>query len=455
MAVIQNFIINFPTKDNATERSLIDRKINMITLGCSKNTVDSEQLAYQLKANHYKVVFESKKHLPITIINTCGFIQDAKEQSIEVILDCIEAKLQGKIKLLIVFGCLYQRYKKELTKELPEVDAFFGVNDVKDILHYLEAMEYSDLWSQRSLSTPKHYAYLKIAEGCNHHCAFCAIPQIRGKFISKPIEQIVNEADILVQNGVKELMLIAQDLTYYGMDLYKKRNLSVLLNELVKINGLEWIRLHYTYPNSFPMEVLEVMRNNDKICHYLDIPIQHINDDILTGMHRRISEKEIRKLIDDIRKTIPSIALRTTLLVGFPGESKKIYRQLASFVQEVQFDRLGVFSYSHEENTPAYVLKDTISRREKESRKEEIMAIQQEISLQKNQQKIGKTFKVIIDSESRDHYVGRSEFDSPDVDNTVLIPKKSFSCIIGNFYPVRIVKADNYDLYGELEMQRP
>jgi len=239
------------------------------------------------------------------------------------------------------------------------------------------------------------------------------------------------------------------------MDLYKKRNLSVLLNELVKINGLEWIRLHYTYPNGFPMEVLEIMRNNDKICNYLDIPIQHINDDILTGMHRRISEKEIRKLIDDIRNIIPSIALRTTLLVGFPGESKKIYRQLASFVQEVQFDRLGVFSYSHEENTPAYALKDTVLRREKENRKEEIMAIQQEISLQKNQQKIGKTFKVIIDSATGSHYVGRSEFDSPEVDNTVLIPKKSSSCIIGNFYPVRIVKADNYDLYGELETHTP
>ncbi len=454
MAVIQNFIINLPSKDNSKERPLIDRTINLITLGCSKNTVDSEQLAFQLKANNYKVVFESKKHLPITIINTCGFIQDAKEQSIEVILDCIQAKIQGKIKILIVFGCLYQRYKNELTKELPEVDAFFGVNDVKDILHYLEAAAYSDLWSQRSLSTPKHYAYLKIAEGCNHRCAFCAIPQIRGKFISKPIEKIVNEADILVNNGVKELMLIAQDLTYYGMDLYKKRNLNVLLNELVKLKGLEWIRLHYTYPNGFPMEVLEVIRDNDKICNYLDIPIQHINDTILTSMHRRITEKEIRTLLYDIRNSIPSIALRTTLLLGFPGESKKIFRQLASFVQEEQFDRLGVFAYSHEENTPAYALKDTISRREKESRKEEIMAIQQEISLQKNKQKIGKTYKVIIDSETGSHYIGRSEYDSPEVDNTVLIPKKSASCIIGNFYPVRIVKAQNYDLYGELAVDK-
>lgn len=450
MPVVQSFIINFSKREFIKKSPLIDCKVNILTLGCSNNTVDSEQLANQLKVNDFKVVFESEKYLPITIINTCSFIHEAKQQSIDVISECIEAKLQGKIKVLIVFGCLCQRYKKELKKELPEVDAFFGVHKLQDILMYLNATVYSDLLTQRVLSTPSHYAYLKLAEGCNHRCAFCAIPKIRGKYISKPLEQIVNEAELLEQNGAKELILIAQDLSYYGMDLYKKRHLAALLNELVKISGIEWIRLHSFYPNGFPMEVLEIIRDYDKVCCCLDIPIQHINDEILTSMNRKTSESEIRKQIDTIRNTIPSIALNTKLMVGYPGESKKMYHQLESFVQEIQFERLEVVSYSHEENTSAYALKDSISKTEKEKRKENIRCIQQAISLKKNQQKISGIFNVIIDSENKTHYIGRTEFDSPRVGNVVFISKKTASCTIGDFYPVRITKADYSNLYGEI-----
>lgn len=451
MPVIQNFIIQFPDNQLRQQNSFIDCKVNIITLGCSKNTVDSEQLAAQLVANDYKVGFESKQHLPITIINTCGFIHDAKEQSIEVILSCIDAKQQGKIKVLIVFGCLSQRYATELTQEMPEVDAFFGVHHLADILSYLKVRMNPELFTQRLISTPKHYAYLKVSEGCNHHCSFCAIPTIRGKYISKPIEQIVKEAGFLLENGAKELILIAQDLAYYGMDIYKKRQIPLLVRELSKLKSVEWIRLHYTYPNNFPMELLDVMKDNDKVCKYLDIPIQHVDNDILSSMHRKITGEEIRKLIDDIRNKIPDIALRTSLIVGYPGETKKKYQQLAAFVQAIEFDRMGVFTYSHEEDTKAYELKDNVSKAEKERRKEDLMFIQQEISLRKNQQKAGKTFRVLIDNENRSYYIGRTEFDSPEVDNTVLISKKKSSCQIGNFYPVHITKSDYFDLYGEVE----
>lgn len=450
MPIIQQFIMRFPEKKSSLDLSLIERKINIISLGCSKNTVDSEQLAYQLKMNDFKVVFESKKHLPISIINTCGFIQDAKEQSIEVILDCIKAKSEGKIKVLIVFGCLYQRYKEELATELPEVDAFFGVHDVGGIVNYLQAEFNSDYLKNRLLSTPSHYSYLKISEGCNHRCSFCAIPNIRGKYVSKPLEQLINEAEIMAQEGVKELILIAQDLTYYGIDLYKKSQLSKLLKSLVKIQGIDWIRLHYAYPSTFPLDLLDMMNENEKICKYLDLPLQHINDEILHAMKRNTTEKEIRSLIDTIRKKVPDAALRTSFIVGYPGETKKIYRQLEAFVNEIGFDRLGVFAYSHEEKTAAYLLKNTIPKREKESRKENLMFLQQEISLAKNTQKIGSIYKVLIDTENKTHYVGRTEFDSPEVDNLVYVSKKAIKCDIGGFYSVKITKAEAFDLYGEV-----
>ncbi|NLJ82128.1 MAG: 30S ribosomal protein S12 methylthiotransferase RimO [Bacteroidales bacterium] len=442
--------MRFPEKKSSLDLSLIERKINIISLGCSKNTVDSEQLAYQLKMNDFKVVFESKKHLPISIINTCGFIQDAKEQSIEIILDCIKAKSEGKIKVLIVFGCLYQRYKEELATELPEVDAFFGVHDADGIVNYLQAEFNSDYLKNRLLSTPSHYSYLKISEGCNHRCSFCAIPNIRGKYVSKPLEQLINEAEIMAQEGVKELILIAQDLTYYGIDLYKKSQLSKLLKSLLKIQEIDWIRLHYAYPSTFPLDILDVMNENEKVCKYLDLPLQHINDDILHSMKRNTTEKEIRSLIDTIRKKVPDAALRTSFIVGYPGETKKIYRQLEAFINEIGFDRLGVFTYSHEEKTAAYLLKNTISKREKESRKENLMFLQQEISLTKNTQKIGSIYKVLIDTENKTHYIGRTEFDSPEVDNLVYVSKKAIKCDIGGFYSVKITKAEAFDLYGEV-----
>lgn len=450
MVVIQQFVIQSPKK-SFKKSPLIERKINLISLGCSKNTVDSEQLAKQLKLNDFKIVFDSKKHLPITIINTCGFINDAKEQSIETILECVKAKSEGKIKMLIVFGCLVQRYKQSLVKEIPEVDAFFGVHNVSNILAYLEAQFFPDHLIKRELSTPHHYAYLKISEGCNHNCAFCAIPQIRGKHISKPLEQIVREAELLAENGTKELILIAQDLNYYGIDLYKKSYLDKLLKELLNIPSLEWIRLHYMYPNKFPIEVIDTMKDEKRICNYLDIPLQHINDAVLQAMKRSITEKEIRTLIDTVRTKIPNLALRTSFITGFPGETKKIYRQLENFIAEIQFDRLGVFTYSHEENTNAYLLKDTISKKEKEERKENLMFIQQEISLKKNQEKEGKTLKVLVDDENKSHYIGRTEFDSPEVDNSVFIAKKTNTCEKGKFYPIRITKADYFDLYGDID----
>jgi len=449
MLVLQNFLLS---ASRATKANQIDCEVNIITLGCSKNTVDSEQLAYQLEQNGFKVVHESADPLPITLINTCGFINDAKTQSIETVLACIEDKLAGKIKLLLVFGCLSQRYKKDLQVEFPEADAIFGVNALQEILLFLHANLCAESLTQRKTSTPPHYAYLKISEGCNQGCSYCAIPKIRGKQLSKPIEILRDEAIILAESGVKELILVAQDLTHYGYDLYKKRNLYALLEELAKVKGIEWLRLHYAYPNSFRMEILDLMLAYPQICRYLDIPIQHINDEILRSMNRRITGDEIRRLIDAIRNKVSDIAIRTSLIVGFPGETKKKFTQLRDFLQEAQLDRVGVFAYSHEEDTPAYKLKETVSQREKERRKEELLFVQQDISLQKNKQKIGKILKVLIDEQLPDgSFAGRTQYDSPEVDNTVIVSDKGRKNIaIGAFYSVNIIAADCFDLLGEI-----
>jgi ribosomal protein S12 methylthiotransferase len=426
--------------------------VNIITLGCSKNTVDSEQLAFQLEQNGFKVVHESDKPLPITLINTCGFINDAKTQSIETILHCIEDKLAGKIKTLLIFGCLSQRYKNELQVEFSEADAIFGVNSLQEILLFLNANLYAESLTQRKTSTPAHYAYLKIAEGCNQGCSYCIIPKIRGKQASKPIEILRDEAIILAERGVKELILIAQDLTHYGYDLYKKRNLYALLEELVRVKGIEWIRLHYAYPNSFRTEILDLMLAYPQICRYLDIPIQHINDEVLSAMNRRITGNEIRHLIETIRNKVPDIAIRTSLIVGFPNETKKRFTQLLDFLQETKLDRVGVFTYSHEEGTSAYKLKETVSQKEKERRKEELMFVQQDISLQKNKQRIGQIIKVLIDEQTPDgNFAGRTQYDSPEVDNAVIVSdngKKNIQA--GEFYQVRITAADCFDLCGEV-----
>ena len=449
MPILQNFILsNFqPAKAN-----LIDCEVNIITLGCSKNMVDSEQMAFQLEQNGFKVTHEADKPLPVTLINTCGFINDAKSQSIETILNCIEEKSAGKIKVLIVFGCLSQRYKDDLRTEFPEVDAIFGVDALSEILQFLHASLHAELLTVRKTSTPPHYAYLKVSEGCNQRCSFCAIPLIRGKQVSKPIEMLRDEAVVLAERGVKELILIAQDLTHYGYDLYKKRNLYALLEELLKVKGIEWIRLHYAYPNSFRMEILDLMLAYPQLCRYLDIPIQHIDNEILQAMNRRITGEEICRLLDAVRNKVSDIAIRTSLIVGFPNETKKKFRQLRDFLQQAELDRVGVFTYSHEENTPAYKLKETVSQAEKERRKEELMLLQQDISLNKNTSKIGQTVKVLIDEKNAEgNFIGRTQYDSPEVDNTVIITHKGKKNIqIGDFYQVAVTGADWFDLVGEI-----
>jgi ribosomal protein S12 methylthiotransferase len=422
--------------------------INIITMGCSKNRVDSEQLAAQLEQNSFRTFHESPKIQPITLINTCGFINDAKAQSIEIILECLEQKIKGKIKILIVFGCLSERYADELRREIPGLDAVFGVNSFAAILSFLHATLHTEIFKNRKISSPSHYAYLKISEGCSHQCAFCAIPKIRGKQVSKPIELLRDEAVLLSEQGVKELILVAQDLTHYGYDLYKERKLYALLEELLKVKNIEWIRLHYLYPNSFPMEILDLIKENPRICNYLDIPIQHINDEVLFAMNRKITGDEIRKLLDDIQNKIPDVAIRTSLMVGFPGETKKGFRELADFLTERKLDRVGVFTYSHEEGTFAYNMLDRISQKEKEERKEELMRLQEKISSQKNFQKMGKTLKVIVDGKEDDYFIGRTEFDSPEVDSRVLISDEYGDMSVGNFYNVKINDSGSYDLYG-------
>jgi ribosomal protein S12 methylthiotransferase len=425
-----------------------DCDINIITLGCSKNLVDSEQLAAQLEQNGFRITYEAEHPLPVTIINTCGFIEDAKMQSIETILSCAEQKTAGEIKILIVFGCLSERYVHDLRKEIPELDAVFGVNSLPNILSYLNARICSDMLTVRKISTPAHYAYLKISEGCSHRCAFCAIPQIRGKQVSKPVEVIRDEALVLTEQGVKEIILVAQDLTHYGYDIYKKRKLFTLLEELLKIKNIGWLRLHYLYPNFFQTEILELMKAYPQLCNYLDIPVQHIHNEILQVMNRNITGEQIRRLFDTIRHKIPSVAIRTSIIVGFPGETRKHFNQLRDFLQESQLDRVGIFTYSHEENTPAFKLKETVSRKEKENRKEELMFVQQDISLQKNRQKTGQMIKTIIDKEENEHYTGRTEFDSPEVDNTVIVLKHKEPLRVGEFYNVKISSAEDYDLTG-------
>jgi len=449
MSIFQNSISKASC---AAKASFAGCGVNIITLGCSKNTVDSEQLAFQLEQNGFKVVHECEKPLPITLINTCGFINDAKSQSIETILSCIEDKLAGRIKTLVLFGCLTQRYKKDLQTEFPEADAVFGVDALQEILLFLHANLCTESLTSRKMSTPLHYAYLKISEGCNQRCGYCAIPKIRGRQVSKPIEILRDEAVILAESGVKELILIAQDLTHYGYDLYKKQNLHALLEELLKVNGIEWLRLHYLYPNSFQMGIIDLMKEYPTICKYVDIPIQHIDDELLRAMNRRITGNEICRLIDSIRTKIPTIAIRTSLIVGFPGETKKKFNQLCRFLREIQLDRVGVFAYSHEEDTPAYKLKETVSLKEKERRKEELLFIQQDISLKKNKNKIGQALKVIIDGKNSDHkFIGRTEFDSPEVDNTVILQQADKQQVaVGKFYQAKITSADCFDLHGEI-----
>ena len=431
-------------------KTLKKDKVNIITLGCSKNLVDSEVLSGQLLANDIAVVHENKKlDHNIVVVNTCGFIDKAKEESVNTILDQLELKRRGKLDKVYVTGCLSERYRADLESEMPEVDAWFGTLELPLMLKQFNADYKTELLGERLLSTPSHYAYLKISEGCNRTCSFCAIPLMRGKHVSKPIEVLVAEAEGLVRKGVKEIMLIAQELTYYGLDIYKQRELPKLLHALADIKGLEWIRLHYAYPSKFPMEILDVMRERDNICKYLDMPLQHASNNMLEAMHRNITREEMGDLIKTIREKVPGICIRTTLIAGFPGETEDDVEELKGFLKEHRFDRVGIFSYSHEENTTAYNLVDSISDEEKQSRAESIMEVQQEISLEKNQEKIGRILKVLIDKKEAGRYLGRTEFDSVEVDNEVVVHATK-KLQIGEFVMVKITKAYDYDLEGEV-----
>ena len=429
-------------------RSTKQNKINIVTLGCSKNLYDSEILISQLKANNKNAVHEQDGN--IIVINTCGFIDNAKQESIDTILYYSEKKKNGEIDQLYVTGCLSERYKDDLIKEIPDVDKFFGTTDLPQLLKHLRADYKKELIGERFLSTPKNYAYLKISEGCNRKCSFCAIPLMRGKHISRPVNEIIDEAKQMASQGIKELILIAQELTYYGIDLYKERTLAKLLKDLCKIDGIEWIRLHYAYPSGFPDEIIDVIKNEDKICNYLDIPIQHISDKILKSMRRGAGKEKINNLIKKIRVKNPNIAIRTTLIVGYPGENKDDFNELCSWIKEMKFDRLGCFTYSHEENTHAYNLEDIISEDEKKLRQKIVMQIQSEISSQLNKEKLGKKLKCIIDRYHEGYYIGRSEYDSPDVVNNILIKSNDNHLRIGDFYDVIIKDSSKYDLIAEL-----
>ena len=425
-------------------------KVNIITLGCSKNLVDSEVLSGQLYANDYDVVHENKKKdHNIVIVNTCGFIDKAKEESINTILQQVELKRKGQLDKVYVTGCLSERYKNNLEKEIPEVDAYFGTLELPQILRQFNADYKADLIGERLLGTPSHYAYLKISEGCNRTCSFCAIPLMRGQHISRTIESLVDEAKKLVDRGVKEIMLIAQELTYYGLDIYKNRELPRLLHALADIKGLEWIRLHYAYPSKFPMEIIEVMKQRDNICNYLDMPLQHASNNMLKAMKRQITREEMEDTIAQIKSLIPNICLRTTLISGFPGEAEDDVEELKAFLKKMEFDRVGIFTYSHEENTSAHDLVDNVPAEIKQQRAEEIMALQQEISYQKNLDKVGKVYKVLIDKKEAGRYLGRTEFDSVEVDNEVII-KSNKKLPIGEFVNVRITAAYDYDIEGEV-----
>lgn len=420
--------------------------INVVTLGCSKNVYDSEVLMGQLRANGKDVVHEKEGN--IVVINTCGFINNAKEESVNTILEYIDKKERGTVDKVFVTGCLSERYKPDLQKEIPDVDAYFGTTDLPQLLKALEADYKHELIGERLTTTPKNYAYLKIAEGCDRPCSFCAIPLMRGKHRSQPIEKLVREAEMLATKGVKELILIAQDLTYYGLDLYQKRNLAELLEALVGVEGIEWIRLHYAFPTGFPLDVLEVMRREPKICNYIDIPLQHISDPILKSMRRGTTMEKTNRLLENFRKMVPGMAIRTTLIVGYPGETDKDFEILKNWVQATRFDRLGCFTYSHEENTHAFGLQDDVPEDVKQQRAAEIMEIQSEISWELNREKIGKTFRCLIDRKEGAYFVGRTEFDSPDVDNEVLIEAKKHYVKIGDFAQIKITDATEFDLYG-------
>lgn len=431
-------------------KSLKKDKVNIITLGCSKNLVDSEVLSGQLRANRLGVVHENERSdHNIVVVNTCGFIDKAKEESVNTILEQVALKQEGRLDKVYVTGCLSARYREDLEREIPEVDAWFTQLEMPLLLKKLNADYKSELVGERLLSTPSHYAYLKISEGCNRTCAFCAIPLMRGGHISKPIEDILAEAQKLVSLGVKEIMLIAQELTYYGLDLYKSRRLAELLDRLADVEGLEWIRLHYAYPSKFPLEILEVMRRRDNICSYLDIPLQHASDRMLRAMRRQITLAEMKTLLAHIREAVPGICLRTTLIAGFPGETREDVEALKTFLTGERFDRLGIFTYSHEEDTAAHGLKDDVPAAEKQRRAEEIMELQQEISYEKNLEKVGKTFKVLVDKKEAGRFIGRTEFDSVEVDNEVIITGDA-DLRIGEFVQVEITEAYDYDLEGRV-----
>lgn len=430
-------------------RTFNKNKINVVTLGCSKNLYDSEVLISQLKANNKNVVHEGDGN--IVVINTCGFIDNAKQQSIDTILEYSDKKNQGKIDKLYVTGCLSERYKDDLEKEIPDVDKYFGTTDLPHLLKHLRADYKSELIGERFLSTPKNYAYLKISEGCDRKCSFCAIPLMRGKHKSRSIEDIVHEAKKMASQGVKELILIAQELTYYGLDLYKERSISKLLKKICDLEGIEWVRLHYAYPSGFPNELIDTIKNEEKICNYLDIPLQHISDEILKSMRRGSTKRKTNNLITNLRKQMPEISIRTTLIVGYPGETKTHFKELCDWVKEMKFERLGCFKYSHEENTHAYNLVDDVTEIEKQRRLEKIMSIQKEISRELNQKKIGNEIRCLIDRFESGYYIGRSEYDSPDVDNNILIKSDNIHLRIGEFYNVIIDDASDYDLFGSIK----
>jgi ribosomal protein S12 methylthiotransferase len=423
-------------------------KISVITLGCSKNTVDSERLMRQIQLNRMTLTSDPNQ-ADTVIINTCGFIEAAKEESVNTILQAVELKNQGKLKKLIVAGCLSERYKETLEKEIPEVDVYFGTEKYQEIINELGGNLKYELLGERLLTTPSHFAYLKISEGCDHPCSFCAIPLMRGKHKSKPMESLIEEANFLASKGTKELILIAQDTTDYGKDIYQTKNLSELLNKLSDINGIEWIRLMYAYPSHFPDDVIDEIADNPKIVKYLDIPLQHISDDVLKSMRRGVTAKQTYKLLEKLRKRIPDITLRTTFIVGYPNETEKDFNQLVDFVKEIEFDRIGTFTFSVEENTSSYILGDPISQREKNRRRDVLMKIQSEISCKKNQSFVGKTLRVIAESKESEYYVGRSYRDAPEVDGEVLF-KSDKKIKFGNFYEIKITDCDEYDLYGEI-----
>lgn len=428
------------------------KKINIVTLGCSKNVVDSEYLIKQLDAGGWEVVHDSNdSSAKVVVVNTCGFIADAKEESVDTILNFVDAKKRGEISKVFVMGCLSERYKDELAKEIPEVDGFFGVHHLPEILKSLKTDFSKENLNKRLIVTPKHYAYLKVSEGCSWGCSFCAIPLIRGKHVSKPIDELVEQANDLVNNGVKELIIIAQDSTFYGKDIYGERKLPELIDSLSDINGLDWIRIHYAYPTGFPIDLLKVIRNNPKVCKYIDIPLQHISDHMLKAMRRGISKAQTIDLVERIRQEVPNLAMRTTLLVGHPGETEKDIDELVHFVKQSKFERIGVFTYSQEEGTPSAMLIDSIPQEEKERRMELIMEAQREVSAEFNASRVGKIFKVLIDRIEGDYYIGRTEFDSPEVDGEVLMKKSENQLLpVGSFVNCKVLSANDYDLIGEI-----